>query len=122
MLPKDSCMPHSKTYTILCEKSCHSAFLGLPELLDVAPEHSYKEKNTELLLSALIKIKVITTAVCELKYCAQTQIQELGLGNLQEAAVGIFKHIFSYFPKFRLRTELCLEIRIMNELKLMPFS
>lgn len=66
------------------------------------------------MLRALIKIKVITRAVRELKYCAWIQIQELGLGNLQEAAVGNFKHIFSYLPKFRLMTELCLETRIMN--------
>lgn len=74
------------------------------------------------MLRVLIKIKVITRAVRELKYCAWIQKQELGLGNLQEAAVGSFKHIFSYFPKFRLMTELYLEIRIMNKLKLMLFS
>lgn len=65
------------------------------------------------MLRALIKIKVITRAVRELKYCAWIQIQELGLGNLQEAAMGNFKHI-SYLPKFRLMTELCLKTRIMN--------
>lgn len=72
-------------------------------------------------LYALIKIKVITRAVRELKYCAWIQRQELGLRNLQEGAVGNFKHIF-YSPKFRLMTELCLEIKTMNKLKLRPLS
>lgn len=117
MLPKDNCMAHSKTCTIFCVKTLPKSFPWSPWTPGCCTWAQLQGKEIQSyvssLLHALIKIKVITRAVRGLKYCAWIQIQELGLGNLQEAAVGNFKHN-SYLPKFRLMTELCLETRIMN--------
>lgn len=73
LLPKESYMQHPRNHTIFCIKTLPKyLFLGLPELLDVAPEHRYEEINYRViehsLLCAWIKVKVITRAAHELKY------------------------------------------------------